>query len=281
MSTFRSPCRALVVGAVLSSSAACDMSQDREAEWLALAQDQQERAEAQRAERAEAEQALFALISEPGEPLRIEEEAELHLVLEFYCGECHRKVVSTSVDGWWFESLEDLIESGKIVPGDAERSRLVERLRAGEMPPPSAGDPPVPVAVIDAIAELIDSLPVPLPPEVPEPPPPPPPPLPVPEPIPVPGVGNDRCHFEYLGDWIRCENAGEVDSYTLQNEGALEDCFEACLAQPDCASVTDYSWLGRPDLGCDLYISTCDAPSRGDWHEEDAGKEYRKVCAAE
>src|SRR5688572_4339000 len=60
MSTFRSPCRALVVGAILSSNAACDMSQDREAEWLDVAQDRQERAEAERAERADAEQALFA-----------------------------------------------------------------------------------------------------------------------------------------------------------------------------------------------------------------------------
>lgn len=281
----RWPSRARVGGVVLLLTAACDSDRgpgwDRE-DALRV---REERSEAQRqaaiAEHTQEEQALLELISGPGEPPRVRNEAELELVLDFYCGECHRSPIPSSADGLYMESLEHLISVGTIVPGNAAMSRLVSRMRAGEMPPVSSGDPPVPIAVIDAIAELVDALPVPAPLEMPPPPPAPLPAAPLPEPVVVPGAGNDRCHFEYLGDWVRCENSGDGDVYRRQKDAALEDCFEACLAQPDCTSVNDYSWLGLQDLGCDLYISTCDTPSRGDWHEEDGAREYRKVCTAE
>jgi hypothetical protein len=57
--------------------------------------------------------------------------------------------------------------------------------------------------------------------------------------------------------------------------------MELCLQRPDCTAVTDYFWLDRPDLGCWLYTSTCDAPAGGVWQEEDGGREYRKRCAAQ
>jgi hypothetical protein len=90
----------------------------------------------------------------------------------------------------------------------------------------------------------------------------------------VPG----SCPFYYLGDWIRCENAGWPNVVRLESATNMEDCMAACLEREDCTAVTDYFWLGRPDLGCWLYTSTCYAPSGGPWQEEDGGREYIKQC---
>ena len=88
-----------------------------------------------------------------------------------------------------------------------------------------------------------------------------------------------ECEFEYLGDLVRCENAGYPN--TVETDATdLESCMQLCLERDDCTGVTDYFWLGLPDLGCFLYTSTCDAPSSPVWAEEDGGREYRRVCAA-
>jgi hypothetical protein len=49
----------------------------------------------------------------------------------------------------------------------------------------------------------------------------------------------DNCHFEYLGDWIRCEDEspGAVDTSLTSN---LQACNSACLTDPTCTSVSDY-----------------------------------------
>jgi len=57
--------------------------------------------------------------------------------------------------------------------------------------------------------------------------------------------------------------------------------MRACLEREDCTAVTDYFWLGRPDLGCWLYVSSCDAPSGGPWRQEDGGRNNRKACLAD
>jgi hypothetical protein len=95
--------------------------------------------------------------------------------------------------------------------------------------------------------------------------------------VPVPG----GCPFEYLGEWIRCEHAGSPNVVQLDAANSIEDCMRECLNREDCTAVTDYFWLDRPDLGCWLYTSTCDAPASQVWGEEDGGREYRKACAAD
>lgn len=92
-----------------------------------------------------------------------------------------------------------------------------------------------------------------------------------------PPPASDAC-FEYLGDWIRCENAGWPNLVDVPG-GSLSECFQVCLGRDDCTAVTDWSWLREPELGCSMYVSSCEAPSTGVWHEEDAGRQYRRVCA--
>jgi hypothetical protein len=95
--------------------------------------------------------------------------------------------------------------------------------------------------------------------------------------VPHTGTG-EGCTFEYLGDWVRCEFSGWPNTVELSGATSLDDCFEACRASPRCTGVVDYFWLGEPELGCQLYESTCDAPTMPGFAEEDGGKEYRKIC---
>lgn len=84
------------------------------------------------------------------------------------------------------------------------------------------------------------------------------------------------CHFDYLGDWVRCENAG-WPNVTVSSASDLVGCMQECLQHDDCTAVTDYFWLGIPDLGCYLYTSSCDAPvNHPVWAEEDGGRDYRR-----
>jgi hypothetical protein len=106
--------------------------------------------------------------------------------------------------------------------------------------------------------------------------------LPAPAEVVVPP--ND-CRFEYLGEWVRCENAGWPN--TIETDAPdLVTCMQECLERDDCTAVTDYLWLGLHDgqsqLGCWLYVSTCDAPAfAADWGEEDAGRDYRRSSCAQ
>lgn len=85
------------------------------------------------------------------------------------------------------------------------------------------------------------------------------------------------CRFEFLGDWVRCENAGWPHA-ERSSATDLAGCMQECAERSDCTAVTDYSWMGRPDLGCFVYLSTCNAPAWVPWGEEDMGREYRKGC---
>jgi len=81
----------------------------------------------------------------------------------------------------------------------------------------------------------------------------------------------EACRFDYLGDWIRCEEGASAASVTT----SFQDCQTACLADPNCTAITDYFWIGEVS-GCYLNTSTCTAPSSLPW--EDDGKVYRKLC---
>jgi hypothetical protein len=91
------------------------------------------------------------------------------------------------------------------------------------------------------------------------------------------------CRFTFLGEWVRCENAGWPN--TIETDAPdLLTCMQRCLEREDCTAVTDYLWLGQhdhdPRLGCWLYLSSCDAPAFAEaWGEEDAGRDYRRSCA--
>lgn len=87
-----------------------------------------------------------------------------------------------------------------------------------------------------------------------------------------------ECRFEYLGQGVRCENAGWPN--VVQTDATdLLACMRECLQRDDCTGVTDYLWLEQPDLGCYLYLSTCNDPSFvADWGDEDGGHDFRRVC---
>jgi hypothetical protein len=213
----------------------------------------------------------------PQAPLLSQE--ELLLVLEYHCGECHFPAAYTdNTNGlFYMNDVEQLIASAKVIPGDGAGSRLVRRMRSGEMPPPQSTRPPVPADTVLRIAQYIDSL-MPTVPAAPSAPPPPPPWIGETRPDVAPV---DAACFAYLGDWIRCEHEGNAPARIELPGSDLEHCLQACREHAECVAVTDYTWLELPDLGCYLYLSSCDAPATGAWHEEDGGRQYLKTCASE
>jgi hypothetical protein len=86
------------------------------------------------------------------------------------------------------------------------------------------------------------------------------------------------CRFEFLGESVRCENAGWPN--VLETDAPdLESCMRQCLERDDCTAVTDYLWMDQPDLGCYLYLSTCDEPRLEPlWGAEDGGRDFRRRC---
>jgi hypothetical protein len=98
------------------------------------------------------------------------------------------------------------------------------------------------------------------------------------------GSSGGTCGVELLGDNLRCET-GEAYAQGPFAEwyapvGNLELCEQECLARPNCTAVIDYPDISQPRFGCYVYTTSCDHPSTGVWYEEDAGKDYRKVCDA-
>jgi hypothetical protein len=93
-------------------------------------------------------------------------------------------------------------------------------------------------------------------------------------------VAINDCRFEYLGDWIRCENAGRPNLVETDAPD-LASCMQRCLERDDCTAVTDYLWLGLPGIACYLYLSTCDSPAFVAWGEEDSGHDFRRTCSSE
>jgi hypothetical protein len=112
-------------------------------------------------EQGQRDLAIAAIENDRGDPPRRLDGDELEGVLAYYCSDCHG--MSRNPDaigpGPIFESLEDLLANGKVVPGDASASRVMVRLLRGEMPPPESGLPEVPPATIGLVADFIDELP--------------------------------------------------------------------------------------------------------------------------
>lgn len=98
---------------------------------------------------------------EPGPP---EEEESLPVaaarnVLVSYCGACHSSVLTADQASARINYIDDwnqLIEAGLIVECQPERSRIIEVMRTGEMPPPVSGAPPVTEAEIGFVESAIE-----------------------------------------------------------------------------------------------------------------------------
>jgi hypothetical protein len=98
-----------------------------------------------------------------------------------------------------------------------------------------------------------------------------------------PGGTGSECHYVPIGAGRRCENAGSrvQDDTSLLVEGAtaLGQCARLCSEREDCTAITDY--FSEPGLdACYLRHGACNVVAVTNYSEEDAGKEYRKVCDA-
>jgi hypothetical protein len=104
------------------------------------------------------EQAALAIESNPPERLA---EDQFYQLLAHHCGDCHLPLDFPTESNRFadFDNLDRMIELGKVSPGNGEASRLVLRMRLGEMPPPELPEAaPMPEHAIDLIADFIDRL---------------------------------------------------------------------------------------------------------------------------
>lgn len=88
---------------------------------------------------------------EPPKPLL---QAQVEDILNRTCGECHGANGRREAGMNYIEDLDQLANNGKIVPGRADESPIVVRIRNGTMPPPNYA-PPTPDE-IEQIAQFID-----------------------------------------------------------------------------------------------------------------------------
>jgi hypothetical protein len=170
---------------------------------------------------------------------------------------CGGRTEGTGVDDGARAALASAAKAPSSPPPYLESSQAVPAIVPTSAPPPAPAPPVNPPPVMNLQAT----------PHVSEPPRPA---------VPRAPTSPDPC-FDYLGEWITCENAGGPN---VQRTDAtdLQSCMQACLHQQDCTAVTEYFWMDRPDLGCWLYTSTCNAPAGGPWQEEDGGRQYVRTC---
>jgi mono/diheme cytochrome c family protein len=92
------------------------------------------------------------------DPNELAKAAAENVLLEA-CGQCHGTNLSiTEAKGGGFNFINDidqLVAKGYIVPLDPENSRIIKRMRAGEMPPPNQGFSPVADSDIEVVASYI------------------------------------------------------------------------------------------------------------------------------
>jgi mono/diheme cytochrome c family protein len=84
--------------------------------------------------------------------------AQAENILASRCGGCHGPNLTpqTASAGMnYIDNIDRLVEEGKIRPLDSNGSRIIERMRAGQMPPVPAE--PVPVNEINTVAQFIDN----------------------------------------------------------------------------------------------------------------------------
>jgi mono/diheme cytochrome c family protein len=88
------------------------------------------------------------------------ERAQVENLLRANCGACHGSQLNelTRLGGMNFiDDIEELAKQGKIKPLDSEASPIIQKMRAGLMPPPASGGDSVPKAEIDIIANFINN----------------------------------------------------------------------------------------------------------------------------
>jgi mono/diheme cytochrome c family protein len=81
-------------------------------------------------------------------------------VLESNCGQCHGPALNqtqASAGMNYINDMDRLAEEGKLIPGNADGSRIIQRMRDGSMPPLTSGRPRVPDAEIATVAQFIDN----------------------------------------------------------------------------------------------------------------------------
>jgi hypothetical protein len=88
-------------------------------------------------------------------------------------------------------------------------------------------------------------------------------------------VCGDGCGLEFVGLWNRCEAADIDPMKEVPGADSADDCFEACLTDPDCTGVSDYFWLDEVP-GC--YLATEPCGSEVALPHGDPGRSYLASC---
>ena len=115
-------------------------------------------ARADEAQAAELQQAVLAIESAAPDPLS---EGQFYQLLDYYCGACHfPSDYPTEAVLTYFNDLDTLIERGRVIPGDADDSPLLLRMRRDQVPPVAWNQPSVSDVALDLVADFIDQLPV-------------------------------------------------------------------------------------------------------------------------
>jgi mono/diheme cytochrome c family protein len=81
-------------------------------------------------------------------------------VLAANCGQCHGPALTeqqAQAGMNYINDIDQLVETGKIVPLNSAASRIVQRMVRGEMPPVASGLPAVTEADINTVAQYIDN----------------------------------------------------------------------------------------------------------------------------
>lgn len=85
--------------------------------------------------------------------------AQFEALMSRACGQCHGPdAVATQGGIDYINNLDELIDTGRIVPGDPEGSPIFARIEKGEMPPPGV-ERRVSDNELDAVARFIKGLP--------------------------------------------------------------------------------------------------------------------------
>jgi serine/threonine-protein kinase len=90
----------------------------------------------------------------------LEAKALAENVLKSNCGGCHGTQLTPETARArmnYIDSIDKLIENDKLIPGQAEESIVIRRMRLGEMPPAAEGFPPVADADINVVANFINN----------------------------------------------------------------------------------------------------------------------------
>jgi mono/diheme cytochrome c family protein len=86
--------------------------------------------------------------------------ADAENVLATNCGSCHGSALQLDEASGgmnYIDDIDQLVDTGKIIPLNSKESRIIERMREGSMPPPSSQRPRVSDDQIDVVAQFIDN----------------------------------------------------------------------------------------------------------------------------